>query len=363
MTIETVDRAEVFSRPAARFNEDGELVVRASSALGCRRALWYAATNYTPTNPASEESLTAMEAGNALETVVVRAMERAGWKVEPSDPQDPQQVAVRIGPGLLVTGHPDAIGRMPMERNDEAAELQTLLFGDAAGYGDEMVVEIKTRGPGAFNRWQTLGAERSHPQAVAQAAFYTLGAFDDLRDAVIATMDTGSRVWDYEVIPADRLERVLQDTCAWLGDLGAHHALNGRDPDALPDRDFLSNSWQCRSCPFRDICLPGAAEVDAEEEIEREEVSDQEAQDAVAAYTEAQDAIREPEKAKRAALDTLKAWMHRKGDAKATVNGRTVSLVRSTRYSTNYKRLNAVLDPEVRADIVTESESEYVRVS
>ena len=83
----------------------------------------------------------------------------------------------------------------------------------------------------------------------------------------------------------------------------------------------------------------------------------------MAAYTEAQDAIREPEKAKRAALDTLKAWMHRKGDAKATVNGRTVSLVRSTRYSTNYKRLNAVLDPEVRADIVTESESEYVRVS
>ena len=63
MTTETIDRAEVFSRPAARFDEDGNIEVRASAALGCRRALWYAATNYVPTNPPSEESLTAMEAG------------------------------------------------------------------------------------------------------------------------------------------------------------------------------------------------------------------------------------------------------------------------------------------------------------
>ena len=63
MTTSTADRAEVFSRPAAQINDDGELVVRASSALGCRRALWYSATGYQPTNPPSDESLTAMEAG------------------------------------------------------------------------------------------------------------------------------------------------------------------------------------------------------------------------------------------------------------------------------------------------------------
>ena len=76
-----IDRAEVFSRPAARFDEDGQLEIRASSALGCRRALWYAATGYEPTNPPTEESLTMLEAGNALEPVVLRAMERAGWQV------------------------------------------------------------------------------------------------------------------------------------------------------------------------------------------------------------------------------------------------------------------------------------------
>ena len=365
MTATTTDRAEVFSRPAARFDGDGNLEVRASAALGCRRALWYAATSYTPTHSPSDDSLTAMEAGNALEPVVIRAMERAGWKVEPADPLDPQQVAVRVGPNMLVTGHPDGAGRMPLPE-DEAAELQTLLFGDAtSAYSDEMVVEVKTRGPEAFRRWRTLGAERSHPASVAQAAFYTLGTYGEMRDAVIATMDTGSRTWDWELIPADRLEKALQDACAWLGELAAHHVLNGPDPDALPDRDFSANSWQCRSCPFVDICLPGMAQEEESEEpdIQGKEVTDQQAQDVVAAYTEAQDAMREPEKAKRAALDTLKAWMRRRRDAKATVNGRTVSLVQSTRYSTNYKRLNELLAPEVRAEVVTESQSEYVRVS
>ena len=360
------DRAEVFSRPAARFDADGNMEVRASAALGCRRALWYAATNYEPTNPPSEESLTAMEAGNALEPVVVRAMERAGWKVDAADPHDPQQVAVRIGPNLLVTGHPDGTVRMPVEGDKADSEVQAFLFGDglmAPRHGEPMVVEIKTRGPEAFRRWRTLGAERSHPASVAQAAFYSLGEFGDLRDAVIATMDTGARTWDWERIPAERLERALKEACEWLDELAAHHVLSGPDPDALPDRDFTSTSWQCRSCPFLDICLPGAAEASEETEIEEEEVSDEEAQDAVAAYAQAQESIKEPEKAKRTALDTLKAWMRRQGDSKATVGGRTVTLVSSTRYSVNHRRLNEALDPEVRAEIVTESQSEYVRVS
>ena len=363
------DRAEVFSRPAARFDADGNIEVRASAVANCRRALWYAATNYKPTNPPSEESLTAMEAGNALEPVVVRAMERAGWEVDPADPQDPQTVAVRVGPNMIVTGHTDGTVRMPVDRGEavsESATVQMLLFGDepaAPSYGDTMVVEIKTRGPEAFKRWRTLGAERSHPASVAQAAFYTLGEFGQMRDAVIATMDTGSRTWDYERIPAERLERALQDACEWLGEVAGHHVLNGPDPDALPDRDYSVGSWQCRSCPFLDICLPGAEEEGKETEIEGEEVSDEDVRDAVAVYAEAQKFIKEPEKAKRTALKTLKTWMRRQGDTKATIGSRKVSLVTSKRYSVNYSRLNEALDPETRAEIVTESESEYVRVS
>ena len=51
MTTETIDRAEVFSRPAAQFDDDDNIEVRVSSALGCRRALRYSATGYEPTNP------------------------------------------------------------------------------------------------------------------------------------------------------------------------------------------------------------------------------------------------------------------------------------------------------------------------
>ena len=56
--------------------------------------------------------------------------------------------------------------------------------------------------------------------------------------SVIATMDTGSRRWDYEMIPAARVETALERASEWLGQLGAHLVLNGPDPDALPDRDF-----------------------------------------------------------------------------------------------------------------------------
>ena len=248
-----IDRAEVFSRPAARFDEDGQLEIRASSALGCRRALWYAATGYEPANPPSEDSLTAMEAGNALEPVVLRAMERAGWQVSPADPRNPESVSMRLRPNLLVTGHPDATGRLPLPRGGTAASeptAETFLFGDepaAPAYGDEMVVEVKTRGPEAFKRWRTLGAERSHPASVAQAAFYTYGKFGGWpRDAVIATMDTGNRTWDYEIIPADRLERALDDACKWLGELAAHHVQSGPDPDALPDDSLLGQLPQAQ---------------------------------------------------------------------------------------------------------------------
>ena len=114
MVTTTTDRAEVFSRPAARLDDDGNIEVRASAALGCRRALWYAATEYEPANPPDDDSLTAMEAGNALEPVVIRAMERAGWKVDASYTHDPQAVAVRVGPNMIVTGHPDGTVRMPL---------------------------------------------------------------------------------------------------------------------------------------------------------------------------------------------------------------------------------------------------------
>ena len=100
---------------------------------GPRRPWAAAAPSGTPRRstsrpiPPSEESLTAMEAGNALEPVVAAGDGAGGLAGERPDPQDPQTVAVRIGPNMLVTGHPDGTVRMPVA-GDEAPP-QLFLFG------------------------------------------------------------------------------------------------------------------------------------------------------------------------------------------------------------------------------------------
>ena len=352
MTITIDNLTDVYSRPNASFGEDGALEVRASAVGNCRRALWYEATGWEVTNPRDDDSLTMLEAGNALEPVVLRAMRRAGWDITATDRDNPRRVSLRLGPTLLVSGHVDAAGVAP-------------IFG-----GEPSIVEVKTRGPEAFKKWRTLGAERSHPESVWQAAFYTYGTFDEARDVVIATLNTGDRTWDYEVIPARRVERAFEQACARLGELAAHHVINGPDPEVLPERDFTAEDWQCKRCPFLNTCLPGmAAEAEVEDEPDdtAEPVTYEEARKALHEYEEIQDTIREFEDEKRWVTDVLRAWLKQRGEDKAKLEGRkktrTVGMVNSTKYNVNHKKLNALLDPEARAEIVTKNVSRYLRVS
>ena len=108
-----VERAGVYDRPSARFDWEGQLEVRASAASGCRRALWYAATGHEPAPP-SDEALTVMETGRALESVVLHAMQRAGWQVVPADAKRPTGIVLQLTPVVKVTGHPDATGQTPL---------------------------------------------------------------------------------------------------------------------------------------------------------------------------------------------------------------------------------------------------------
>ena len=351
MTTTIENKTDVYSRPNARFNGDGTLEVRASAVGNCRRALWYEATGHQVTNPRSDDSLTMLEAGNALEPVVLRAMQRSGWDITPTDRDNPRMVSLRLGPTLVVSGHVDAAGVAP-------------IFGN-----EPSIVEVKTRGPEAYKKWRVMGAERSHSESVWQAAFYTYGAFDEARDVVIATLDTGNRVWDYEVIPAHRVERAFEQACARLGELAAHHLVNGPDSYTLPERDFTADDWQCRRCPFLNACLPGSAAVEPEDEpaVDAGLVTDEEAQAALLEYENAQEMLKAIEEDKAWALGMLRAWLTQQGKEKARLEGRektrTVGKVKSTRYNVDHKRLNSLLDPESRATIVTENVSEYVRVS
>ena len=361
-----------YNRPMARFTDDGRLEVRASALGRCRRALWYSATEQPVTNPTSPESLTIMESGNALEPVVVRAMQRAGWAIEPEDRESPKAVSVELGDTLVLSGHPDATGFLP-RTPAEIITIDEFLFDGERLLGpddDPVVIEVKTRGPEAFKRWQTLGAERSHPDSVAQAACYSLGLFGECRDVVIATLDTGSRRWDYEVIPAERVELAWHRAGDRLGELADHFEVNGPDPDLLPDRDFAATDWQCHSCPYLDTCQPPVPKVtpaEASTDTPTEPVSDEEAQSALWHYEEISELIRSLNADKRESLEVLDRWLATQGATNAQLDGRdktrTVGMVSTKRYKVDHKRLNALLDPEQRAEIVTESRSEYLRVS
>ncbi len=357
-----------YNRPMARFTDDRKLEVRASALGRCRRALWYSATEQPITNPTSSESLTIMESGNALEPVVIRAMQRAGWSIQPIDRDSPTSVSVELSDHLVVSGHPDATGLLPA---DGSNAIDSFLFNDSPSTeGEELVIEVKTRGPEAFKRWQTLGVERSHPDSVVQAACYSFGLFGEVRDVVIATLDTGSRRWDHEVIPAERVERAWQRAGDRLDALADHLEVNGPDPKVLPERDFDASDWQCRSCPYLNVCQPElpASEPVAESVNEpTEPVSDEEAEAALWHYEELSELIKSLNTDKRESLATLEGWLQTQGVPKSLLDGRdkprTVGMVTSKRYKVDHKQLNVLLDPEQRAEIVTETYSEYLRVS
>ena len=139
----------------------------------------------------------------------------------------------------------------------------------------------------------------------------------------------------------------------------------------LPERDFTADDWQCKRCPFLNACLPGTAAVSEAAEDEpaedAEPVTDDEARAALAEYEQAQEMLKAIEEDKAWALEMLRTWLGQRGEQKAKLEGRektrTVGMVKNTRYNVNHKRLNALLDPEARAEVVTENVSHYLRVS
>ena len=108
-------------------------------------------------------------------------------------------------------------------------------------------------------------------------------------------------------------------------------------------------------------------EPDEPEVVTPDSVSDDEAQAALHEYERLQQQLKSLDEDKRGALRTLQCWLQGKGATKAKLEGqaklRTVGMVTSRRYSVDHKRLNALLEPESRTEIVTEQTSEYLRVS
>ena len=230
-------------RPSAHW--DGHtLTVRASAQADCRRALWYAATGQEPTNPPDEIAQVHMDAGRALESVVIRAMRRAGWQTTNyAEARRNVDVQVELGPGLIVEGTPDARGIAPgaKETGDFGHSLRSL-------------VEVKTYGHARYKYWQSVWTEGMNPGAMMQAAAYRLGLYnDDEIDAdapvVFAALDTDTREWDTEIVDAARM-----DEWARLAFVRLDELKEWLEDDTLPEPEYNPGDWQCRSCPFLTVC-------------------------------------------------------------------------------------------------------------
>lgn len=347
---QTQPKADVYSHPNITFDEKGTgtITVRMSAASSaCERALFYEAfqrsrRGVTDADRPRDRATRAMLAmGNALEPVALDDLRFDGWEVVANDSDESSSISV--GDNMVLEGHHDAIAR-------------PALFG-----GEFQIVEVKTRSSDNFRRWQTLGAERSNPEAVRQAALYSYGRFGEARNAVIATLDTGNRVCDYEVIPAERVERAYKVVIERME--GLEERMRS---ERLPDPGFPTDHWMCRRCPFLELC--GNVSPPDEGPDETATVSEEDAAEAMAAYAAAEEElkaapVKSAQKRKKDAQAVLRLYMlQMDGTKKAEVGDRTVSLVRSRRFKVDHKKLNELLDPDARAEVVTETVSEFVRV-
>ena len=107
-------------------------------------------------------------------------------------------------------------------------------------YGEEMVVEVKTRGPEAFKRWRTLGAERSHPAAVQpkppSTPWGTYRGNEGRRHRHHGHGESGPGTTRSS--PPTGWSGPCRAPAGGWSRWSDHHALHGPDPDTLPDRDF-----------------------------------------------------------------------------------------------------------------------------
>lgn len=334
-------------RPRAYSAPDGNIIVQASAALSCRRALWYDITGHEPSDPPDEQAVVSMKMAGALRDMVADRMTEAGWRVTTAPPDGIPPAQFELSPGLKISAKPSGL----------------VLGLPETDIDMPLVLSVKVRGAGGYRSWEMMGAELSHPETVAQAALASTAYFGEVRDVVIATLNSAERRWDTETIPAERAALIADEAVQRLGALNVHRDANGMNPDAMPDRDFDLSDGQCQRCPFLTLCGPLDPRADEEVDDDPEFISDGEAQTAMEIYMDATAAMKEPEARKKAAAKLLLAWMKQNEDKKTRLAGHSISVVSSTRYNVSNKRLNELVNPEIREQIVSTSKSEYVRVT
>ena len=306
-----------------------------SSALGkCTKAVAYEAFGYQKTDEIPPEVVATMNKGTLLESVGKYIMGRYGWIVE----DDVSPVAINIGGGMILTGNPDGYASHPVYTN-----------------GKKLVVEIKTRSESAMRFAEAVGVEVSHRDAAWQASLYAMAQTGVPQDVVVATFS--SETWDYSinVIPAERV-KVLYEEAVERARL-IRGVLSARK---LPEPELPKGHFKCGSCEFRTACGNNVKDP----VIVGGTLSDNQLVDEIIKWDKASQSIpstSSPEsKVKKDAAAVIKEHVTNSGidEFDIPIDGRifNLKLNRNPDYSVDFEKLNELVSPEVREQIVLQGE-------
>ena len=310
------------------------------SAVGeCMRRMSYEAMGLEKTDEIPIENQTLMLIGTYLEPLVKLLMGMDRWTIN-------EEGAVRIRLGwITLAGHPDGVGMHPDRTK-----------------GEPVVVEVKTRSDSLAHFCWLVGVERTHPEAVQQAALYSMALFGEVGDVVVATMGRDSGEYRTELIPAERAQIAYNNAIAFVNEV-AEMVLSRQIPEpTLPKGDTI-----CQSCPYRTLCgnaekpeQPGASGLSPEEVVE-------ELNKWIKANADAPKSSSPAAKEKKAAADTIKAHMLaiENLDDEIVVEGQKYSLKvsSSTGVKIDMDAFNELVSPEVREQVVIPTVSHSMRIN
>ena len=313
--------------------------VRMSGVDQCMRRLAYEAKEVEPSDEIPTRNRALMEMGKYLEPLVKQLMREDGWEVSDEDP-------VELPHGrIILTGHLDGVASHPVKTA-----------------GLPAVIEVKTRSVSmAEYAWQ-VGVERTHPDAVNQAALYSMALFGEVRDIVVVTMARDSGDYKAERIPADRAREAFERAMKRVNEIG-RMVLRGE----IPEPELPQGDAKCQSCPYRSLC--GNAEIPENPGVGG--LTDEELEAQLRSWIDANGSAPRSSspasKAKKAASDTIKAHLVSTGElaAEMVIDGKgwNMKVSENPGATIDMDAFNELVAPEVREQVVVPTISRRLTIS
>ena len=215
--------------------------LRISSAGKCPRQLSYAHRGTPESNPPDQHAENRMALGHMAEVLIVRNMEKAGWETDhtvlaPGGQLElVMELTTQSGQTIRFTGHPDGICRHP--------EFTSNLW---------VTLECKSMSEERARLTEEHGIAVTYPGYIVQIGLYGRilyqeGIVAHPKRGVFGLLDRDGRPmapqrvkWEDDII--DRAIQVNTDVVSLAED------------DELPDRPYEVSSFECRYCPYHNLC-------------------------------------------------------------------------------------------------------------